>query len=50
MHELSIKQKNKEQGRLRARELAASKQSQPTPASSTRHGARNQHRHKHFPK
>jgi len=48
MHELSIKQKNKEQGRLRARELAAAKQSQPS--TSTRHGARNQHRHKHFAK
>ena len=49
MHELSIKQKNKEQGRLRARELAVAKQSQPT-TTSTRHGARNQHRHKHFAK
>lgn len=53
MHELTAKQKNKEEGKRRARELAVAKQSQ-SPASkgtsSTRHGARNQHRHKHFAK
>jgi hypothetical protein len=55
MHDLTARQKNKEEGKLRARELAIQKQSQSSAfnveeRTSTRHGARNQHRHKHFAK
>jgi hypothetical protein len=55
MHELANKQRNKEEGKRRARELAIAKQSTQTQTSapkvgSSRHGARNQHRHKHFAK
>lgn len=55
MQEVTTKQKNKEEGKRRARELAIAKQSrsntsQSGSSTSTRHGARNQHRHKHFAK
>ncbi|KAL3776505.1 hypothetical protein ACHAWO_001028 [Cyclotella atomus] len=55
MHEFANRQRNKEEGKCRAREIAIAKQStqiQTTTVKvgSSRHGARNQHRHKHFAK
>ena len=58
MHEeLRVKEKKKQEGKLRARELAIAKQTESDihtgvkeSSSSTRHGAKNQHRHKHFAK
>lgn len=52
INELSAKQKKKEEGKRRAREIAIARKPKPSGVTigSTRHGARNQHRHKHFVK